>query len=30
MERRDMAIRVISPAAFTLALFLLWELVRGA
>src|SRR5688572_20514148 len=27
MERREIAIKVVSPAAFTLALFLLWELV---
>ena len=30
MERRELAIKVISPAAFTLVLFVLWEIVCAA
>src|SRR3954462_16028536 len=30
MDRRELLIKVVSPAAFTLALFVLWELVCKA
>ena len=30
MDRRELTIKVVSPAAFTLALFLLWEIVCAA